>query len=224
MRESTNYEKDTRLAYDIPKAKSYKQQQTNGISWMRFTTWREKAFVTTALKYCNLAKSDKILDVPCGTGVLGTVFSKFPSLIIASDISRDMMGLARIDYSNANFGGFIQSDITGTPFKNEAFQCVVVLGLLHRLPEGIRKQAIKEAASLSNRFIIASYSVDSTSQRIKQWLIKKLRHSHSSAPSPAPMRDIIKELTDNGLAIKRKYTVMPFLSAEVVFLLEKNKK
>lgn len=222
MREYTNYEKDTRFAYNIQKAKSYKKQQTKGLSWMRFTTWREKSFVATVLRYCNLTKSDKILDVPCGTGVLGNIFSKFPSFVIASDISREMMGLAREEYNKANFGGFIQGDITEFPFKKGAFSCVIVLGLMHRLPERIRKQVLKEVTSLSKRFIIVSYSIDSTSQRIKQWLIKRLRHSHSFAPSPTPMQDIIKELKANGLLLKRKYKVMPLLSAEVVFLLEKS--
>ena len=223
MRENINYEKDTRLAYNIPKAQSYKQQQTNGISWIRFTTWREKSFVSAALRCCKLTNKDKIIDIPCGTGVLGNIFSNFPSFVIASDISREMMGLARKDYSKSNFGGFIQGDITMIPFKERAFHCVVVLGLMHRLPAGIRKQALKEVVSLSKRFIIVSYSIDSTSQRIKQWLIKKLRHSHSSAPAPASMGDILKELKDNGLVLKRKYKVMPLLSAEVVFLLEKNR-
>ena len=215
-----DYEKDTRLAYNDIKAKKYKEQQTKGISWMRLTTWRERLCVKKAIKECKLTKTDKILDIPCGTGILADILSKFSSYIVASDISREMMNFTLEDYK-ANIIGFIQADITKTPFKKDTFNCVITIGLMHRLPVDIRLQTLQEITSISNRFIIISYSIDSPSQRLKHWMIGKIFPSHKSAPSPLAMQQISRELDANKLVIKRKFNVITFLSAEVILLLEK---
>lgn len=222
-RDHSDYEKDTKQAYRNPlRAKTYKKKQTRKISWIRFTTWRERLYVERCLRQCNLKRGDKILDIPCGTGILANVLNKFPASIIASDISSEMMNLAQEDYRIESFGGFIRTDITKAPFKKEAFCCVITLGLMHRLPAYVRKQVLQEIKDLSKRFVIISFSIDNLSQRIKQFLIKKIRHSYQSAPSPAPLSDVIEELKSNGLVLKKRFTVMPFLSAEVVLFLEKN--
>lgn len=216
------YERDTLVAYrDHSKAKSYKNQQTKNICWARFTTWRERLYAKKALKKCNLKSNDKVLDVPCGSGFLGVILNKYPASIIAADISSEMMNLAREDYKGTNFEGFIQADITKAPFKKGTFSCVITLGLMHRLPGDIRRQTLREISALSNKFIIVSYSIDSPYQRIKQLLITKIWPGYSSAPSPIPLGSIIKELNSNGLILRRIYYTMPFLSAEIIVLLEK---
>jgi len=218
------YEKDTRSAYrNRSKAESYKKQQTENIGWARFTTWRERQFVEKALRKCKLSSTDRVLDIPCGTGILADVLSKFPSTIIASDISIEMIDFALKDYKREKIGGIAQTDITKTSFKKGTFGCVITLGLMHRLPGGIRKQALREITDLSNRFIIVSYSIDTPAQRIKQWLVRKVWPAYRSAPSPIGLQDIMKELNSNGLIVRKKSNAMPFLSSEVVFLLEKKR-
>ena len=222
MKDKMDYEKETRLAYRDPsRARSYKKHHTKGITWARFTMWRERLCVAKALRKCNLTETDKILDIPCGTGILANVLSKFPVSIIASDISREMMNLARSEYAGKNFYGFIQGDITMTPFKSDTFTCVIILGFMHRAPADIREQTLREITSISKRFIIVSYSVDSLLQRLKQSLIKNIKPSYKPAPSPATFRDIIEELNSHNLIIRKIFKVVTFLSAEVVFLLEK---
>jgi hypothetical protein len=135
------------------------------------------------------------LDIPCGTGILAGVLS--------------------------NIVGVVQSDIAKTPFRKAAFACVITLGLMHRLPKGIRKEVLSEVAYLSNKFIIISYSSDSPYQRMKHWLIKKIWLNYKSAPSPVPFQDIMEEFNSHRLTIKKAFRVVYFLSAEVVFLLEK---
>ncbi len=216
------YEKDTRLAYkDRQKAKAYRTLQTTDKSWGRFASWREKACVKKALSKCSLAKDENILDIPCGTGVLASVLRGFPGLIVAGDISREMMDLARQDFQLPNFLGFIQADITQAPFRKETFSCIITLGLMHRVPENIRQAILQEICYLSKKFIIISYSLDSIYQRIKQWLIRILNPSHRPAPAPMPLRNILKELTFYGLIVRKRYYPVFFLSSKVVLLLER---
>jgi SAM-dependent methyltransferase len=218
-----DYVKETRLAYrNCARAETYKKQHTKALSWAHLTMWRECFCVEKALKQCNLKKYDKLLDMPCGTGILAAVLEKFPSLVIAADISRQMMRLAREEYRGKNFRGFIQADITNAPFRCETYDCVIVLGFMHRVPATIREQTLREITLLSKRFIIVSYSIDSPPQRLKQSLTRTIRPTHQSAPSPIRLRDISEEFNSLGLTVRKRFRVACFFSAEIVFLLEKN--
>lgn len=217
-----DYDKDTRQAYqDLETARVYKRYQTEDWIWCRFTTWRQQVFVRKALKLSLGAGEGTILDFPCGTGILGAVLAKFPCQLVAADISRAMMAVAREEYAGPQFHGFIQADITQAPFKRGRFSCVIVVGLMHRVPRDIRWKVLKEINGLTKRFAIISYSLDSPSQHLKKAWLKKLIPGHRPPPSPAPWAEVISDLKDHGLRVLRKYRVMPFFSTQVVLLLEK---
>jgi len=218
-----DYETDTKNAYrNKEKAKDYQDQYIKGTKWARFTMWRQKALIKRALYRCNLTAKDRILDIPCGTGFIGHILSDNPASVIASDISIDMMSLANNEYQGANFYGFVQSDITETPFKRSAFSCVILLALMHRLPKEIRGKVLKEVTQLSNKYIIVSYSIESPAQKIKQWVLKKVQPSHVPAPSSIPLQEVINELTSYGLIVRNMFHIVYFLSAKVVFLVERD--
>jgi len=217
-----DYDKDTRIAYrNEAKAKDYYEQYTKGTKWARFTMWRQRVLIEKIIKQCNFKQTNKILDIPCGTGFIGKILCKTPASIIASDISSEMMKRARGEYAGDNFNGFVQCDITQTPFRKESFDCVVLLAFMHRLPKEIRCKTWEEVVSLSKKFIIVNYSVDSRSQRLKQWLIKKVRPHHIPAPSSLPLQDIRNEINSYGLVVRRVLNVAPLFSAKILFLLEK---
>jgi SAM-dependent methyltransferase len=217
------YHTETRLAYRSKKrARAYRAQHTKDISWARFTMWRECSLVKAILARLHLTMTNRVIDIPCGTGVLGLTLRRFPCHVFAADIASEMMELARQDYSFHRFQDFVQADIINPPFGPQTFDCVIIIGLMHRLPKHVRNQALRGISSISNRFVVVSYSIDGPEQRIKHRLIKKLRPSHQSAPFPVALQDIVKELNCHGLVVKEKYRVVPFLSAEAIFLLEKN--
>jgi ubiquinone/menaquinone biosynthesis C-methylase UbiE len=219
-----NYEKDTKEAYrNEVKAKSYQDQYIKGVKWARFTMWKQKRLMKKMLQACDLKATDKVLDIPCGTGYIGELLDKTQVDIFASDISFEMMALARGMYQSETFRGFVQCDITENPFPAEFFDCVIVLALMHRLPQDVRLNVLNEVIKLSKRFVIVSYSIESPLQRFKQWLLKNIQPSHIPAPSSLPLQDIVQELATQGTVIKKKYHVVYLLSAKIVFLLEKDK-
>lgn len=216
------YEKDTRQAYrDAHKARVYKSYQSQERTWGRVTSRREWIIVRRALDGCGLSPQAKILDIPCGTGIMGGILQQFPNPVVAADISLEMMDLAREEYTFSHFLGFVQSDITQTPFRPGDFACIVTLGLMHRLPSAIREKVLTGIASLRPRYVIISYSLDSLWQRLKQRLIKKFKPSHSSAPVPAPLKDIVREVNASGFKVIRSYHTIPLLSADIILALER---
>ena len=163
-----SYESDTRDAYkNDTKANAYKNQYIKGFKWARFTMWKQKIIINNYLKSCDLDSDDSVLDIPCGAGYIGGILSKYPCSIVASDISIEMMNLAANEYSSMHFNGFIQSDITDTPFQSQEFKCVIVLALMHRLPKDIRALVLSEVFRITNKYVIISYSIESLLQKIE---------------------------------------------------------
>jgi ubiquinone/menaquinone biosynthesis C-methylase UbiE len=194
-----DYNKDTRDAYrNELKAKEYQEQYTKGTKWARFTMWRQRVLIDKIINQCNFKKTDKILDIPCGTGFIGKILSKTPA-------------------SN----GFVECDITKTPFRKESFDCIILLAFMHRLPKEIRAKTWENVVELSKKFIIVNYSIDSRSQRLKQWLIKKVRPNHIPAPSSLSLQEIINEIESFDLVIRKSLHVAYFFSGKIIFLLEK---
>ena len=217
-----DYEEHTRNAYrNKQKASDYKAQYTVGRKWARFTMWRQKALIQRLLHRCNLTAADRILDIPCGTGFIGHLLQGAQA-VVASDISIEMMEFARSEYRGDKFHGFVQADITQAPFLQNSFACVLVLALMHRLPKALRHDVLCEVVNLSSKFVIASYSIDSPSQRMKQMVLRVLRPSHMPAPSSVAVPEIVRELTSHGLNVLYISHVAYFLSAKVVLLSKKN--
>ena len=216
------YEKETKNAYrNQEKANAYKNQYIEGFKWARFTMWKQKRIIRSLLKDCSLQTTDYVLDVPCGAGYIGDILSDIDSKIVASDISMEMMDLAVDEYKPNNFLGFIQSDITKMPVSSECFKCTIVLALMHRLPDSIREEVLSEVIRVTSKYIIISYSVESSPQKRKKFRLKALMPSYLPAPASKALGDILKEFSNSNLHIIKQKRIISFLSAKVVFLLEK---
>jgi SAM-dependent methyltransferase len=217
-----SYESQTKNAYrNKIKAKDYQDQYIKGSKWARFTMWRQKNATSSLLNLCDLCESDIILDAPCGTGLIGELLNNYSSSVIAADISLEMIELAQSEYEKNKFLGFIQADLTKAPFLNDTFKCVIVLSLMHRLPAEIRKKVLSEVFRLSNHYAVISYSIENTTQKLKQKLLSKLNKSHIPAPSSIPYETILEELDVVGFKVMNKINIAFFLSSKIVLLVKK---
>jgi SAM-dependent methyltransferase len=217
-----DYEKETLEAYknDL-RAKEYKDYHTQRLSWGRLATWREQQILERELFRYKWSAEDKLLDIPCGTGVLGKLLHKFPFKIVGSDISKEMIELAKAEYPANRLEGCIVADITNTGFPKESFSCTIVLGFFHRVPLEIKSTAIKEISSLSTKLVILSCSVDSAFTRFKHKLMAVLNSSLKPAPCPTNVKYIVAECEKNNLRLVRKRSIMPIISAHTLFVFEK---
>lgn len=217
-----SYENDTLNAYrSKARAAEYKRYHTRGWSWGRITSWREQRAIARELGRYRWTASDRLLDIPCGTGLLGKVLHPFPFRITASDISPEMMELAHGEYPQDRPINFLQADITRTPFPRASFECVVTLGFLHRVPPEIKNAALRELAALSNRVVILTCSVDTSLQRLKRALVSRFWRSYAPAPFPVTLQEIIAAGEAQGLRLVRAFMILPFLSSVAMLVLEK---
>jgi ubiquinone/menaquinone biosynthesis C-methylase UbiE len=182
--------------------------------------WRQRVLIKKIINRCNFTKTDKILDIPCGTGFIGKILCETSASVTASDISAEMMKRASDEYGGDNFKGFVECDITKTPFSKESFDCVIVLAFMHRLPKEIRDKTWEEVVRISKKYVIVNYGFDSRLQRLKKWFLKGINANYIPAPSSLPMDDIITEINSFGFVIKKVYNVAYFFSGKVIFFLK----
>jgi SAM-dependent methyltransferase len=217
-----NYEKDTLNAYrSKARAAQYQRYHTRAWTWARFATWREQRALARELARYAWTPDDRILDIPCGTGILGKLLHSFPFRIVASDISPEMMELARNEYPPDRLIDCVQADITRTSFPRASFSCVVTLGFFHRAPTEIKEAALREITALSRRVVIITCSVDTPLQRLKHAVLSRLWRGYIPAPCPAPLQEIIAASEAHGLRLVRAVMVVPFFSSVAMLVLEK---
>jgi len=217
-----DYEHDTLNAYrSVNRAKQYKDFHTKQLSWGRFVTFIEQRAISRILKQYNWSKSDRLLDIPCGTGVLGRLLHDFSFKISASDISTEMMEFAKGEYPNNRLVEFTQQDITRTEFKRDYFSCVITLGFLHRVPLDIKRESLREIFKITKRIAIVSCSVDTPLQRLKHKVLSLVKRNHVPAPCPIKINELISECQNQGFYVERSMMIVPLLSAHALLVLKK---
>ena len=97
----------------------------------------------------------------------------------------------------------------------------MTVGFLHRVPLSVKRAALREMAALSSRVVVATCSVDTPLQRLKQRLLVWAAPRHIPAPCPISLEALISECESQGFRVTRAFKVVPFLSAEAMLVLEK---
>jgi len=126
--------------------KKKKTSESFGYEWQKFSEmlkdWEKNfRFYFEPVGNINLLKKKLILDAGCGKGRHTYYAAKFAKEIIAFDLSQ-AVDVAFYNNRNSNNIHFIQADIYNLPFKEESFDFIFSLGVLHHLPtpeEGFKK-------------------------------------------------------------------------------------
>ncbi len=188
----------------------------------RLIARRERRLIDRAIEFARAHGAVReVLDLPCGSGKLATIFAHHPFRVTAADISREMMEFAETEYRNvAGFAGFVQADATATNFPDAEFDAVVCLRLLHRVPDSVRQTIFQELSRVSGKYVIFSVGVTDAVQDIR----RSLRHrttGAASVPYPVTKEALAAQLSRAGLRPLRAMPVLPLLSSEWIVICEK---
>ena len=222
MNDKIDYRSQTLDAYKTStRAIEYQKYNSRNWTWGRFITWLEQRIVRQELKAYEWRNGDCLLDIPCGTGILGPTIKGFPFDVTASDISCEMMNLAKSEYTQKYPLQFIQSDITDTSFEKNSYPCIITLGFFHRVPEEIKESTLKELHRISSNVVIISFSADSFFQRAKRRILALLYGKKISAPCPESIERMKNRVKCHGFKVVRMRYVFPLFSSDVLVVLEK---
>lgn len=219
-RPESSYETDTRQAYqDVERARLYKRR-IEGFNYTGIAMRRQLACVAAAARKIGLGRSDLVFDVPCGSGILAPTVRGTGAEMVLSDISRIMLDLAGDAYRGARVRGLVRADVTDLPLADGVFSCSICLGLMHRVPAEIRRAAMLELARVTSGHLIVSFSAFDRAQAVKRAVIRLIRPDFQFASHPTTMDELRREFADMGMRLVRIYRPIPFVSSEVVALLD----
>ena len=221
-----SHEVQTRERYkDIDYAKQYKNDY---VSSLNFKGLKSRIIARKEIKIIQLfldkiiKKDMTVMDIPCGTGKLGSTLSKHPIKIIAADISESMLDLAKNEYL-VDKTKYKIMDATKISYQSHFFDTIVCLRLFQRLPSSTRKKILSEFNRVGKNYLIISYSFNSIWQKYRY---KLKRAINEKAPKffSETKSNIIIELNSSGFDVLNSKLVLKYLSSEIIFLAKKKEK
>ncbi len=211
-------EERTRERYQSQRyAKQYKKEYVSDLSIKgirsRIIANREIKVIKTILdSYVN--KGMTIMDLPCGTGKLGPMLSNYPVKIVAGDVSKAMLSLAKNEYK-VNTVKYKVIDATNIPCGDGSIDVIICLRLFQRIPKETRKKILHEFNRVGKGVLLVSYSHTSLWQKIRTF-IRNLVVQNVNVFFSASMEIIEDELAKAGFKVLYTKSVLPILSSEIV--------
>lgn len=95
----------------------------------------QEAKIQAALDSMRLTSESVILDVGCGTGLLLEHIANKSQLILATDISRGLLSMAKKKAKSYQSATLVQSDSDNLPFRNETFHIVFAVTVMQNVPD-----------------------------------------------------------------------------------------
>jgi ubiquinone/menaquinone biosynthesis C-methylase UbiE len=231
MNQSTpaDYDALTRQHYqDTVIAEKYREEYAGPMTLRsgpaRVVANRERRIIYAALSDITRQEATtvrRVLDLPCGTGKLASVFAQFNFKIVAADISRQMMEVAAREYNHLpGFVGFEQTDASATKFADEEFDAVICLRLLHRVPDAVRSAILVDLGRISRKHVIVSVGLTNSLQQFRRQ-VRKIITGTTTVPYPVTRSVFSEQLSAAGLNPIRWTPVLPVVSSEWIVLCEK---
>lgn len=220
---SFDYERNTRGFYqDAATAQRYHAMFVSPNGWRnlpsRVVARRERRAIGGLLARI---PHHTALDMPAGTGKLAGVFAALGTQVVAADVSASMLKLAeaeyaRIGYERVSFQVADATDLGG--FGNAAFDVVVCLRLMHRVPPALRRIMLDELAHVAPHAIV-SFGIENAFHAMRRRVRASVFGGQNSSLCFSSMAGVKAEL-EPVFEIVEHVWIAPALSQEVVFLLK----
>lgn len=115
---------------------------------------------------------DRVLDLPSGTGRLFRTIQPFGRRWVETDVSREMLKLARENLAEWK-PHLVQASAFHIPYKTGSFDCVFSARLTHHIPETAeRDRFIRELGRVSRDWVVMTFfhtwSVKNILRRIRR--------------------------------------------------------
>lgn len=199
----------------------YKQEYREGRGFKnirsRIIAGREIAVLRALLDRIDINPGSVLLDIPCGTGKLGTLLSSYPARILAADLSPHMMSLASDEYARDKLLGFLRFDAQNIPLEPESIDHIVCLRLFQRLPVELRMNILNEFRRVVKDCLIVSYSYYSAFQNLRN-SVRRLYDREKQSFYHESTANIESELRETGFRPTETRHVLYGASSEIVIL------
>jgi SAM-dependent methyltransferase len=218
-----DYERDTRGFYqDEATAQRYHDMYAAPRGWRnlpsRVVANNERRVVRSAL---TRVPHRSALDIPVGTGKLAGVFASLGTRVVAADVSPSMLKRAEAEFSKAGHGHatFQVADAAELDdFEDGAFDVVVCLRLMHRVPSALRMRMLRQFARIAPHTIV-SFGIENGFHGMRRSLRAAIFGGRKDALCFCSLAQARAELEPVFDVVTRGW-IAPALSQEMIFLLE----
>jgi len=149
-----------------------------------------------------------VLDVPCGTGIVGCHLAGTGFKVIGADISPAMLAVAA---ERAHAVGLLRADLEAPPWRPRSFDAVVCARFLMHVPASDRPRILATLAALARGPLVATVCHPYTVKSLGRWIRRRLG-AHPKRSPRLTRRALAAEVLAAGLELERVIPVLPFLS------------
>jgi SAM-dependent methyltransferase len=149
-----------------------------------------------------------VLDVPCGTGIVGQQLAASGFAVVGADISPAMLGVAA---GRGRARGLVRADLEMPPWRPRSFDAVICARFLMHLPAEARPRVLRTLADLARGPLVATVCHPYTVKSLGRWLRRRLG-AHPKRSPRLTRRALAAEVEAAGLELERVIPVLPFLS------------
>ena len=218
-----DYERDTREFYkDDATAQRYHDMFVSSAGWRnlpsRVVARRERRKVQALLAR---VPHRSAIDIPAGTGKLAGVFASLGTRVVACDISSSMLRHAEVEFAKAGHEqvSFRVADAANLgEFGNDAFDVVVCLRLMHRVPAALRRSMLQEFARVAP-YAVVSFGIENGFHKLRRRARAAIFGGLKDTLCFCSIAEARAEL-EPRFDIVAKAWVAPALSQEMIFLLK----
>lgn len=217
-----DYERDTRAFYqDEATAQRYHDMFMSSKGWRNFPSrvvaHRERRVMKTML---TRVPHRTALDIPAGTGKLAGVFASLGTRVVASDVSASMLKQAESEFAKAGHHkvDFQVADAADLgEFGNRAFDVVVCLRLMHRVPPALRARMLQEFARVAP-YAIVSFGIENGFHMVRRRTRAAIFGGQSDTLCFCSLAEALAEFAPQFDVVAKTW-IAPALSQEMIFLL-----
>jgi ubiquinone/menaquinone biosynthesis C-methylase UbiE len=155
----------------------------------------------------------RVLDIPCGTGRFTWHLARSGYRTFASDISSQMMDVARKMNPPAGSlaASFFVGDIFQLPFPDRHFDAALCIRFMNLIERPVRVRAVREMARVAD-VLIVSYYHKYTLKYFGRWMRHRLGLRAKRITPRLSRRMMADELAETGLKVERIVSVSPLFS------------
>lgn len=206
----------------------YVRQEASNYDAIRFSSYKgrmydnlQKNIIKKIVKA--LPRGLSVLDLPCGTGRVSEVITRFTPNLVCADISEDMLDVARRKLAPHNTNIVYRViDAEKIEFPDSSFDLVTTIKLMHLIPYDVQARVLREVVRVSKRWIIVTYAYSGWLSWVKDYVFrKKYDKTNPSSDHPRRVADVIREAESIGCVVRKRYYTFRLFSSEVIFFLEK---
>jgi SAM-dependent methyltransferase len=200
---TSNY--DARWGYRHLDARRYERRRYGGLVRRLNLVLLQRALVR-ALREVDGQRL--VLDVPCGTGIIGRHLARRGFRVVGADISPAMLEVAA---QRDHALGLLRADLEAPPWRPGSFDAVVCARFLMHLPAASRPRVLATLADLARGPLVATVCHPYTAKSLGRWIRRRL----GGAPKQSlrlTRQALAAELEAAGLRLERLIHVLPLLS------------